>query len=183
MFLFLTSLIIILSCVNGFSFYQLNASENENIILSNHNKQLEQSIDEVTNQKKERENQLNYLNNEIIQQFIKENDNKIKITKFNIPRISSHPPGVHLINISMTIHNYGVNDVSNLVVLFNFTNSELSWNSTIDVIHTGENINLNFRTGMNADPDLYKSKIVATIYTKDLLLDEVTLISPIEDYF
>jgi len=36
---------------------------------------------------------------------------------------------------------------------------------------------------MNADPDLYKSKIVATIYTKDLLLDEATLISPIEDYF
>jgi len=88
--------------------------------------------------KKKLENRLRYLNNEMVQQFIKENDNKIKITKFNIPCISSHPPGVHLINISLTIHNYGVNDVSNLVVVFNFTNSELSWNRTIDVIHTGE---------------------------------------------
>ncbi len=203
-----TLLVVIFGFVSSYLFIQVYDLENqvydlakqtedlqnqnsvlEGQVLENQNQtnQLENQISELQQDKialqenvSELENQLQKYNTDMLQEFIKENTNKINITQFYISRFTSQPPAIHSIWLAMTIHNQGVNHIKNLMIFIDFTTyEESSLNRTIDIIHSGEILTLIFKTAAWAGTRFYETNIVATLYANDLLLDEVTLIKPL----
>jgi hypothetical protein len=108
---------------------------------------------------------LEKLQKGIIEDYIKENTNKLNITDIVI--YNCHSPGVpaYAASANVTIHNQGINDVNNLTL--KIETADATYNIPIEVIHTEE------RNTFIQKVAWFKSsetKIVATICAGDLVL-------------
>ena len=167
---------VVMSVISGLLFFQLDAVQNENSKLSeelfdvnsqleeeeNNNLQLEEEILELENQRDE------------LQTFVDEYTNRVNITEFSTYGFN---PQVNLLissNVNVTICNQGINDVRNLV--FRIESSEGGWvqnkTSSFNIIRSGEEIKFKsvvyWTLGLN-------NKIVATVSTGDLILDQIII--------
>lgn len=135
-----------MSGVSGLLFYQLNFVENEKNGLENELVDVNKLLSEKQNQSIQLQNQVTKLQNQTkeLQEIIEKHTNVVNITEFTVTDFGPYVGLTTCSTARLTIQNYGINDVTNLVLtLENANTAKLDKTITFDIIHSGETIHIN----------------------------------------